>query len=559
MVTAISAAVGTLASRPASRVILASSLALAATLGSMAAFAVCSVHLPPADAALATSAALLVAHALAQLATGPETSSPLPPKSFGPQARFIATCAACAAATTLPLLGALGAVRPADPFFVLASSSVALTALLMAGASPLLLAQTRARHAPDNHPDASRLRLLIPPSVALLALLALLLGRGDSFQLPPLGSFGPWAWVCCASLAVLVALLADVPLAVALWGPSAIASLATWTLSSGEATARPAMAAATAVLTGGTTIGVLLAHVLPGARPPRAASVVSRAAQIASSSALGLLGAAPMFPRDSRVSTAGAAFGFAVVAGLVPVFDGLLFGRMLRPAVAQSLQPVDVHTPAHLSRFARRFRHLPPWIRFAALAKLELDPLFPAIGDVLPRQGTALDLGCGYGLVAAWLSTARPDWSLTCVEVSPSRAALARHVAGPHARVVVADLQDLEQDCPPAWAQKPVDAVLLIDVVHHLDNIDALFAGVARLLSPAGLCLVRTAVMGDEPGGKEGRMQRWERAVVGLRGQRVVRYRTAHDIVAALRRAGFSTVERQTTANRSEQLFVARR
>jgi SAM-dependent methyltransferase len=125
--------------------------------------------------------------------------------------------------------------------------------------------------------------------------------------------------------------------------------------------------------------------------------------------------------------------------------------------------------------------------RFAwhfARGKLRHDPVFASIlaHGLLRGHLRILDLGCGQGLLAAWLLAARafhasgrgwpPGWpappqlqSYAGIEINAREVARARRAfaldAGIALEIVHGDIRDV--DYPPA------DAVVILDVLHYLD------------------------------------------------------------------------------------------
>ncbi|HUJ52313.1 MAG TPA: class I SAM-dependent methyltransferase [Steroidobacteraceae bacterium] len=152
--------------------------------------------------------------------------------------------------------------------------------------------------------------------------------------------------------------------------------------------------------------------------------------------------------------------------------------------------------------------------RFAQ-GKLSGDPMFTAIlaRDLLAGRARILDLGCGQGLLAAWLLAARAlytsarDWprgwpppprfeSYSGIEINLSEVARARHAfaldPGAAVQVVHADIR--VADYPSA------DAVVIMDVLHYLDYTaqERVLQRVRQALAPQGLLLLR---IGDAAGG----------------------------------------------------------
>jgi len=158
--------------------------------------------------------------------------------------------------------------------------------------------------------------------------------------------------------------------------------------------------------------------------------------------------------------------------------------------------------------------------RFAwhfARGKLGGDPVFAAIlaRGLLSGRARILDLGCGQGLLAAWLLAARschasdaphawphgwpaPPWLLqyTGVEINPREVARARHAfaldPGTALQIVHGDIREVDYGT--------VDAVVILDVLHYLDHRaqEQVLCRVTGALGHGGLLLLR---VGDAAGG----------------------------------------------------------
>jgi SAM-dependent methyltransferase len=158
--------------------------------------------------------------------------------------------------------------------------------------------------------------------------------------------------------------------------------------------------------------------------------------------------------------------------------------------------------------------------RFAwywARGKLAGDPAFAAIlaRGLLGDRSRVLDLGCGQGLLAAWLLAARAchssgaphawphDWpappelrQYTGIEINPREVARGRRAfardPGADVRILQGDIRDLN------FAS--ADAVVILDVLHYLDrqSQEQVLRRVRGALSPQGLLLLRVA---DRAGG----------------------------------------------------------
>ncbi|MEO5766438.1 MAG: class I SAM-dependent methyltransferase [Casimicrobiaceae bacterium] len=192
--------------------------------------------------------------------------------------------------------------------------------------------------------------------------------------------------------------------------------------------------------------------------------------------------------------------------------------------------------------------------RFAwhfARGKLARDPVFVALLErgVLPDARRLLDLGCGQGLLAAWLRAARTlhdagqwrsDWP------APPRIGRYRGVElmprdVQRARVALGATGDFEQGDLRSADFGETDVIVVLDVLHFLDypaQLDVLRRARAAL-PPGGLLVTR---IGDADGGLRFLMSRCVDSTVSFfRGHRRPRgyCRSTADWTATLRDLGF--------------------
>jgi SAM-dependent methyltransferase len=173
--------------------------------------------------------------------------------------------------------------------------------------------------------------------------------------------------------------------------------------------------------------------------------------------------------------------------------------------------------------------------RFAyyfARGKLRADPVYRAILELglLLGRARVLDLGCGQGLLAAWLRAAercyeRGSWprawppapralSTRGIELMARDVERARCALGSSSEVSQADIRNT--------AFGTVDAVVILDVLHYMTP-QAQFEVLQRVraaLPPRGLLLLR---VGDAGGGLRFRYGQWSDKLVMLaRGHSIV-------------------------------------
>jgi SAM-dependent methyltransferase len=173
--------------------------------------------------------------------------------------------------------------------------------------------------------------------------------------------------------------------------------------------------------------------------------------------------------------------------------------------------------------------------RFAyyfARGKLGSDPVFRAILEdgLLTNHARILDLGCGQGLLAAWLSAARRSFdagrwpagwpsapsalSTRGVEVMASDVARAHFALGAACEIEQGDIRSAEFGNP--------DAVVILDVLHYMDEAaqQAILQRVRAALPSGGLLLLR---VGDAAGGLRFHYSQWvDKAVMLIRGHSLV-------------------------------------
>ena len=173
--------------------------------------------------------------------------------------------------------------------------------------------------------------------------------------------------------------------------------------------------------------------------------------------------------------------------------------------------------------------------RFAyhfARGKLGSDPVFRAIVEqgLLTGRARILDLGCGQGLLAAWLAAAQRNFDAGRWPVDwppPPRAASIRGVElmasdVARARLALGASYDIEQGDIRFADYGSVDAVVILDVLHYMgeSSQQAILQRVRAALPTGGLLLLR---VGDASAGLRFRYSQWvDKAVMLIRGHSLV-------------------------------------
>jgi uncharacterized protein len=193
-----------------------------------------------------------------------------------------------------------------------------------------------------------------------------------------------------------------------------------------------------------------------------------------------------------------------------------------------------------LSRYQRKF----------ARFKILMDPMFPRLADFIRPGWKVIDVGCGFGVTAAWLLAIYPDLRFLACEPDEGRARVAARVLDSSGEVLSCRAQDLPLE------NKKADAVLCLDMLHYLSDQDLReFLGRARSVFPSeGRLIIRVTI----PGKRFRLLRLIEVTKLRVRGVKYY-FREVEDYIRIITDADFKMELVELTAPGSEEnWFIAR-
>jgi predicted exporter/SAM-dependent methyltransferase len=215
------------------------------------------------------------------------------------------------------------------------------------------------------------------------------------------------------------------------------------------------------------------------------------------------------------------------------------------PTAAQTLRAVS-----------RLYRFQGPYVSQFAYWKMKTDPLFCAVEKAVPASGEILDVGCGYGLVAHWLTRFHPGRRVRGVDFDAEKIRVAQATASANPQVIF-ERRDLLE-----WPEFPAcDAALLCDVLHYFpqelkaDVLRKIFAA----LRPGGCLILRDAMAKADSGHRAvARSEKWAVRFGQNRTRHGLHFADEKTHLALLREAGFAKVEIRTESGLgSNRLLIA--
>lgn len=228
-----------------------------------------------------------------------------------------------------------------------------------------------------------------------------------------------------------------------------------------------------------------------------------------------------------------------------------LLGRIFAAAPVVSGEHAAPGSSRHRALVMRRYMNMEAYPRMFARIKMRTDPMFPRLAELVGSPRNIIDVGCGFGVPAAWLLEILPDARVYALEPDGERARVAALAFGERGEVRVGRAPEIP-DIPA-----PAETALMLDIIHLLSDreISETLARLSRALAPGGRG--RLILRATIPSGKR---FPWKRRIEELRlhlARRSPFYRTEEMIIDLIREAGFSMPLMERISGCEEVWFIA--
>lgn len=215
-----------------------------------------------------------------------------------------------------------------------------------------------------------------------------------------------------------------------------------------------------------------------------------------------------------------------------------LSARVLRllsrgPAPERRIEAPEVYGVTAMTNVIRA---LPPFERTYATIRFSiLRPKLLSVMDLLlPDEGRILDIGCGFGLFAAYFAQTQPARRIVGVDPDVKRIEMARHVAK---QIGLADNTFYAEDARTASLDGQYAGAYVLDVMHHIPEHEqvALLERLRDQLLPRGVLVIKDITTEPKFGLEFTRLL--DRLMIGW--EEPLYYRHHRDWAAILTKLGF--------------------
>jgi len=237
--------------------------------------------------------------------------------------------------------------------------------------------------------------------------------------------------------------------------------------------------------------------------------------------------------------------GFALM-GTITLLPPML-NYLFRPATFTKTEIIPNST-THLQRIRRLYRHLNAYPRLFARFKILFDPLFKELSLYLNQPNILIDIGCGFGVPAAWVHALYPDATIYGIEPDMERVKVASMVVNKSSRMDHGKAPDL-----PDFAGN-ADTALMLDMIHYLNDADltSTFANLLLKLSPSGRLIMRVTVPFKEKISFYRRLEKFRLTLFAIAHY----YRSLSEIEHLLTTTGFIIKIIAPSGNGREEIWI---
>jgi 2-polyprenyl-3-methyl-5-hydroxy-6-metoxy-1,4-benzoquinol methylase len=150
----------------------------------------------------------------------------------------------------------------------------------------------------------------------------------------------------------------------------------------------------------------------------------------------------------------------------------------------------EVETPGYFKDLLiKNYTYKEPMLEWYLRVKIRLEKNYRFFNDIIPRSGSIVDIGCGYGFLSYMLGLTSPQREITGIDYDEDKIRVANNCAikTPHIHFIAQDITEYE--FPKA------DVFVMNDVLHYLPaglQIETIEKCIGKL-NPDGMILIRDA------------------------------------------------------------------
>ncbi len=210
--------------------------------------------------------------------------------------------------------------------------------------------------------------------------------------------------------------------------------------------------------------------------------------------------------------------------------------------------------PYFYDALIKSYTYKGPVLEWYMRVKVGMEKSYDFFDRLVPREGSVVDIGCGYGALCYMLSMLSERRRVLGIDYDEEKIAVARHsfLHGERTSFVAADA--LGFDLPQA------DVFILNDVLHYMpfERQDALLERCFSLAAPGGMVIVRDGDSSErERHRATERTEKWSTRL--LRFNKTVgelHFTDSERIVSAARKAGFSVKIVDDAVKTSNKIYI---